>query len=130
MQQLQQQLAQQRAAEITQEAAAAAEISKGLQLKWAEKAAPAMVKSLAQIQQEEQERLAKVKVVVGTDFFHFFQNLFELYRIELNELRVSAARKRKTGKGRPQGTRRSASERWNLGNGCAISKLDERFKCE
>lgn len=67
MQQLmQQQLAQQRAAEIAQEAAAA-EMSKGLQLKWAEKAAPTskpMVKSLAQIQQEEQERLAKVNAAV------------------------------------------------------------------
>ncbi|XP_048505447.1 GRB10-interacting GYF protein 2 isoform X3 [Athalia rosae] len=58
---MQQQLAQQRAAEVAQEVAAT-EISKGLQLKWAEKAAPVskpLVKSLAQIQQEEQERLAK-----------------------------------------------------------------------
>ena len=39
--------------------------SKRLQFKWAEKATPAVkpqVKSLAQIQQEEQERIAKVKV--------------------------------------------------------------------
>ncbi|XP_046594566.1 GRB10-interacting GYF protein 2 isoform X2 [Neodiprion lecontei] len=58
---MQQQMAQQRTAEVAQDAAMA-EISKGLQLKWAEKAAPVskpVVKSLAQIQQEEQERLAK-----------------------------------------------------------------------
>ncbi|XP_057342048.1 GRB10-interacting GYF protein 2-like [Microplitis mediator] len=63
---LQQQLAQQKALEAAKEAAVAAESSKRLPFKWAEKAVPTtnhpQVKSLAQIQQEEQERIAKVKL--------------------------------------------------------------------
>ncbi|XP_078044339.1 GIGYF family protein Gyf isoform X5 [Augochlora pura] len=63
-QMMQQQLAQQKAMEATQETSAA-DSSKRLQFKWAEKATsstkPLQVKSLAQIQQEEQERIAKVK---------------------------------------------------------------------
>ncbi|XP_014474042.1 PREDICTED: PERQ amino acid-rich with GYF domain-containing protein CG11148 isoform X2 [Dinoponera quadriceps] len=59
---MQQQLAQQKAVEAAQEASAA-DSSKRLQFKWAEKAIaankPLLVKSLAQIQQEEQERIAK-----------------------------------------------------------------------
>ncbi|EFN85095.1 GIGYF family protein CG11148 isoform X2 [Harpegnathos saltator] len=59
---MQQQLAQQKAMEAAQEASAA-DSSKRLQFKWAEKATaankPLQVKSLAQIQQEEQERIAK-----------------------------------------------------------------------
>ncbi|KAI4494245.1 hypothetical protein M0802_009114 [Mischocyttarus mexicanus] len=59
---MQQQLAQQKAVEAVQEAAAA-DSSKRLQFKWAEKATssnkPLQVKSLTQIQQEEQERIAK-----------------------------------------------------------------------
>ncbi|XP_076652489.1 GIGYF family protein Gyf isoform X3 [Halictus rubicundus] len=61
-QMMQQQLAQQKAMEAAQEASAA-DSSKRLQFKWAEKATastkPLQVKSLAQIQQEEQERIAK-----------------------------------------------------------------------
>ncbi|XP_029660632.1 GIGYF family protein CG11148 isoform X1 [Formica exsecta] len=61
---MQQQLAQQKAIEAAQEASAT-DSSKRLQFKWAEKATasnkPLQVKSLAQIQQEEQERIAKVK---------------------------------------------------------------------
>lgn len=57
-------IAQQKAVEAAKEAAVT-DSSKRLQFKWAEKAAPAgkqpQVKSLAQIQQEEQERIAKVK---------------------------------------------------------------------
>ena len=60
----QQQLAQQKAAEAAQEALT--DSAKRLQFKWAEKSAPvnsvAPVKSLAQIQHEEQERLARAKV--------------------------------------------------------------------
>ncbi|XP_076396929.1 GIGYF family protein Gyf-like isoform X2 [Megachile rotundata] len=63
-QMMQQQLAQQKATEAAQEALAT-DSSKRLQFKWAEKATastkPLQVKSLAQIQQEEQERIAKVK---------------------------------------------------------------------
>ncbi|KAI4483604.1 hypothetical protein M0804_007864 [Polistes exclamans] len=59
---MQQQLAQQKAVEAVQEAAAA-DSSKRLQFKWAEKATssnkPLQVKSLTQIQQEEQERITK-----------------------------------------------------------------------
>ncbi|CAD6237108.1 GSCOCG00002144001-RA-CDS [Cotesia congregata] len=61
---MQQQLAQQKALKVAEEAAAAAESNKRLTFKWAEKAAPTIsqpVKSLAQIQQEEQERIVKVK---------------------------------------------------------------------
>lgn len=61
------QLAQQKAIEAAQEVSAA-DSSKRLQFKWAEKATasakPLQVKSLAQIQQEEQERIAKVKVLI------------------------------------------------------------------
>ncbi|XP_026672013.1 GRB10-interacting GYF protein 2-like isoform X2 [Ceratina calcarata] len=61
---MQQQLAQQKAMEAAQEAAAV-DSSKRLQFKWAENATGSTksvpVKSLAQIQQEEQERIAKVK---------------------------------------------------------------------
>ncbi|XP_025075378.1 GRB10-interacting GYF protein 2 isoform X3 [Pogonomyrmex barbatus] len=61
---MQQQLAQQKAVEAAQEASVI-DSSKRLQFKWAEKAIasskPLQVKSLAQIQQEEQERIAKVK---------------------------------------------------------------------
>nr|XP_012135898.1 PREDICTED: uncharacterized protein LOC100874771 isoform X5 [Megachile rotundata] len=64
-QMMQQQLAQQKATEAAQEALAT-DSSKRLQFKWAEKATastkPLQVKSLAQIQQEEQERIAKVKM--------------------------------------------------------------------
>ncbi|KAF7385552.1 hypothetical protein HZH68_013982 [Vespula germanica] len=59
---MQQQLAQQKAVEAVQEAAAT-DSSKRLQFKWAEKATSSnkalQVKSLTQIQQEEQERIAK-----------------------------------------------------------------------
>lgn len=64
---MQQQLAQQKALEAAQEASAS-DSSKRLQFKWAEKATvsskPLQVKSLAQIQQEEQERITKVKVLI------------------------------------------------------------------
>lgn len=65
---MQQQLvAQQKAVEAAQETSVM-DSSKRLQFKWAEKAIasskPLQVKSLAQIQQEEQERIAKVKVLV------------------------------------------------------------------
>ncbi|XP_068985504.1 GRB10-interacting GYF protein 2 isoform X1 [Bombus flavifrons] len=63
-QMMQQQLAQQKAIETAQEASVM-DSSKRLQFKWAEKATASTksvpVKSLAQIQQEEQERIAKVK---------------------------------------------------------------------
>ncbi|XP_017754978.1 PREDICTED: PERQ amino acid-rich with GYF domain-containing protein 2 isoform X2 [Eufriesea mexicana] len=63
-QMMQQQLAQQKAMEAAQEASVT-DSSKRLQFKWAEKATSSTksvpVKSLAQIQQEEQERIAKVK---------------------------------------------------------------------
>ncbi|XP_071873870.1 GIGYF family protein Gyf isoform X1 [Bombus fervidus] len=63
-QMMQQQLAQQKAIETAQEASVM-DSSKRLQFKWAEKATTSTksvpVKSLAQIQQEEQERIAKVK---------------------------------------------------------------------
>lgn len=63
-QMMQQQLAQQKAVETAQEASVM-DSSKKLQFKWAEKATASTksvpVKSLAQIQQEEQERIAKVK---------------------------------------------------------------------
>ncbi|XP_046832676.1 GIGYF family protein Gyf-like [Vespa crabro] len=59
---MQQQLAQQKAVEAVQEAAVT-DSSKRLQFKWAEKATSSnkvlQVKSLTQIQQEEQERIAK-----------------------------------------------------------------------
>lgn len=61
---MQQQLAQQKAVEAAQEASVA-ESSKRLPFKWAEKASfsnkPLQVKSLAQIQQEEQV-IVKVKI--------------------------------------------------------------------
>lgn len=64
---MQQQLAQQKVVEAAQEASAI-DSSKRLQFKWAEKAIasskPLQVKSLAQIQQEEQEHVAKVKVLI------------------------------------------------------------------
>lgn len=63
---MQQQLAQQKAVEAAQEMAT--DSSKRLQFKWAEKTIavnkPLQVKSLAQIQQEEQERIANVKVFI------------------------------------------------------------------
>jgi hypothetical protein len=63
----QQKLAQQKAAEAAQEALT--DSAKRLQFKWAEKAAPVntlnQVKSLVQIQQEEQERVSKVKVGIN-----------------------------------------------------------------
>lgn len=66
----QQQLAQQKAAEAAQEALA--DSAKRLQFKWAEKTAPvnnvSRVQSLAQIQQEEQERIAKIKVNIVLNF--------------------------------------------------------------
>lgn len=66
---MQQQLAQQKAVEAVQEASAI-DSSKRLQFKWAEKAIasskPLQVKSLAQIQQEEQERVTKVKVLIAS----------------------------------------------------------------
>lgn len=66
---MQQQLAQQKAVEAVQEASTI-DSSKRLQFKWAEKAIasskPLQVKSLAQIQQEEQERVAKVKVLIAS----------------------------------------------------------------
>lgn len=64
---MQQQSAQQKAVEAAQEASAI-DSSKRLQFKWAEKAIASkllQVKSLAQIQQEEQERVAKVKVLIA-----------------------------------------------------------------
>lgn len=66
-QQLMQQSAQQKAVEAAQEASVI-DSSKRLQFKWAEKATASkslQVKSLAQIQQEEQERVAKVKVLIA-----------------------------------------------------------------
>jgi len=64
---LQQQLVQQKAIEAAQEALVT-DSSKRLQFKWAEKAIastkPLQVKSLIQIQQEEQEHIAKVKVLI------------------------------------------------------------------
>lgn len=66
---MQQQLAQQKAIEAAQEASAT-DSSKRLTFKWAEKAIsankPLQVKSLAQIQQEEQERITKVKVLIAS----------------------------------------------------------------
>ena len=66
---MQQQLAQQKAVEAAQEASVI-DSSKRLQFKWAEKAItaskPLQVKSLAQIQQEEQERVSKVKVLIAS----------------------------------------------------------------
>jgi len=66
---MQQQLAQQKAIEAAQEALAT-DSSKRLQFKWAEKAIastkPLHVKSLVQIQQEEQEHIAKVKVLIAS----------------------------------------------------------------
>lgn len=66
---MQQQLAQQKAMEAAQEASAT-DSSKRLQFKWAEKAIaankPLQVKSLAQIQQEEQERITKGKVLIAS----------------------------------------------------------------
>lgn len=64
---MQQQSAQQKAIETAQEASVI-DSSKRLQFKWAEKAIASkslQVKSLAQIQQEEQERVAKVKVLIA-----------------------------------------------------------------
>lgn len=64
---MQQQSAQQKAIETAQEASAI-DSSKRLQFKWAEKATASkslQVKSLAQIQQEEQERITKVKVLIA-----------------------------------------------------------------
>lgn len=73
---MQQQLAQQKAMEAAQEASVT-DSSKRLQFKWAEKATSSTksvpVKSLAQIQQEEQERIAKVKVLIT------FFNILLLY---------------------------------------------------
>lgn len=64
-QMMNQQMEQRKAAEAAQETSAL-DSSKRLQFKWAEKATPTIeqpqVKSLAQIQHEEQERIAKVKV--------------------------------------------------------------------
>lgn len=65
---MQQQLAQQKAVEAAQESLTA-DSSKRLQFKWAEKAITnkhLQVKSLAQIQQEEQERITKVKVFIAS----------------------------------------------------------------
>lgn len=68
---MQQQLAQQKAVEAVQEAAAT-DSSKRLQFKWAEKATSSnkalQVKSLTQIQQEEQERIAKVNMYIYSIF--------------------------------------------------------------
>lgn len=78
---MQQQLAQQKATEAAQEALAT-DSSKRLQFKWAEKATssskPLQVKSLAQIQQEEQERIAKVKVAITFSLF-FQSSMFDLF---------------------------------------------------
>lgn len=63
---MQQQSAQQKAIETAQETSAI-DSSKRLQFKWAEKAIASkslQVKSLAQIQQEEQERV-KIKVLIA-----------------------------------------------------------------
>lgn len=78
----QQQLAQQKAAEAAQEALT--DSAKRLQFKWAEKAAPVnnvvnQVKSLAQIQQEEQERIAKVKVSFYLLSIVKFSNKYKIY---------------------------------------------------
>lgn len=66
---MQQQLVQQKAIETAQELSVA-DSSKRLQFKWAEKALASnkvlQVKSLAQIQQEEQERITKVKVLIAS----------------------------------------------------------------
>lgn len=68
-----QQMEQRKAAEAAQEASVL-DSAKRLQFKWAEKATPTtkqpQVKSLAQIQQEEQERIAKVKVIYVMVFFY------------------------------------------------------------
>lgn len=68
---MQQQLAQQKAVEAVQEATAT-DSSKRLQFKWAEKATSSnktfQVKSLMQIQQEEQERIAKVNIYIYSIF--------------------------------------------------------------
>lgn len=70
---MQQQLAQQKAIEAAQEASVT-DSSKRLQFKWAEKTTGSTksipVKSLAQIQQEEQERIAKVKVLITLSIFY------------------------------------------------------------
>lgn len=67
----QQQLAQQKAAEAAQEALT--DSAKRLQFKWAEKVATSsnvnQVKSLEQIQQEEQERVAKTRVSKEKKFY-------------------------------------------------------------
>ncbi|XP_015430986.1 PREDICTED: PERQ amino acid-rich with GYF domain-containing protein 2 isoform X2 [Dufourea novaeangliae] len=64
-QMMQQQLAQQKAIETAQEASTTDSSKNRLKFKWAEKATasskPLQVKSLAQIQQEEQDRITKVK---------------------------------------------------------------------
>lgn len=71
---MQQQLAQQKAIEAAQEASVT-DSSKRLQFKWAEKSTSSIksipVKSLAQIQQEEQERIAKVKVLITLSIFYY-----------------------------------------------------------
>lgn len=67
---MQQQSLQQKLVEAAQEASAI-DSSKRLQFKWAEKALASkvlQVKSLAQIQQEEQERVAKVKVLIAFEY--------------------------------------------------------------
>lgn len=76
---MQQQLAQQKVMEAAQEASVT-DSSKRLQFKWAEKSTVSpkllQVKNLAQIQQEEQEHIAKLKVLIT---FLYTSTLYNYY---------------------------------------------------
>lgn len=103
----QQQLAQQKAAEAAQEALT--DSAKRLQFKWAEKVAATssinQVKSLEQIQQEEQERVAKTRVSLKNLCISVFIFAGAILRIEHGMILLTATRKRKIRK------RKSSSER-------------------
>lgn len=122
---MQQQLAQQKAIEQAHEVSAI-DSSKRLQFKWAEKAIaaskPLQVKSLAQIQQEEQERVDKIKVFIASWIYKWREILFSK-DCAMKNWNILATGKGTVGESRPEGIRKYAAERWNMGHGVAMLEL-------
>lgn len=125
---MQQQLAQQKAVEAAQEVAA--DSSKRLQFKWAEKTIavnkPLQVKSLAQIQQEEQERITKVKVLIPSLLHDVIdvKVMLILRRTYNGRYRnILATRKRTARKGWSERIREYAAECRYMGYSVAVPEL-------
>lgn len=126
---MQQQLAQQKAIEAAQEASGT-DSSKRLQFKWAEKATASskqlQVKSLAQIQQEEQERIVKVKVlIIFSLIFQCSSSTRSLLKNNLIDCYLVAARKRTSRESGAERVSRCITKCWDMGHGFSVLELGQ-----